>query len=67
MLHRLRGIFALAIWMREGGSTGCDRIGIKPLYYTCQGDASFSPGDQAILAFPASAGHPAGLHHYHPS
>jgi len=44
-----------------------DRIGIKPLYYTCQGGRFlFASEIKAILAFPgiARAVHLPGLHHY---
>ena len=55
MLHRLRGMFALAIWdaREERLWLARDRIGIKPLYYTCQGGRFlFASEIKAILAFP---------------
>jgi asparagine synthase (glutamine-hydrolysing) len=69
MLHRLRGMFALAIWdAREGRLwLARDRIGIKPLYYTCQGGRFlFASEIKAILAFPGipRSVHLPGLHHY---
>ena len=69
MLHRLRGMFALAIWdaREERLWLVRDRIGIKPLYYTCQGGRFlFASEIKAILAFPGipRAVHLPGLHHY---
>ena len=69
MLHRLRGMFALAIWdAREGRLwLARDRIGIKPLYYSCQGGRFvFASEIKAILAFPGipRSVHLPGLHHY---
>jgi asparagine synthase (glutamine-hydrolysing) len=69
MLHRLRGMFALAIWdaRQERLWLVRDRIGIKPLYYTCQGGRFlFASEIKAILAHPGipRAVHLPGLHHY---
>jgi asparagine synthase (glutamine-hydrolysing) len=69
MLHRLRGMFALAIWdtREERLWMARDRIGIKPLYYTSQGGRFlFASEIKAILAFPGiSRGvHLPGLHHF---
>ncbi len=69
MLHRLRGMFALAVWdaREERLWLVRDRIGIKPLYYTCQGGRFlFASEIKAILAFPGipRAVHLPGLHHY---
>lgn len=69
MLDRLRGMFALAIWdtREERLWLARDRIGIKPLYYTCQnGRFLFASEIKAILAFPgiSRAVHLPGLHHY---
>jgi len=69
MLHRLRGMFALAIWdtRDERLWMARDRIGIKPLYYTCQGGRFlFASEIKAILAFPGipRSVHLPGLHHY---
>ncbi len=55
MLHRLRGMFALAIW--DGVDRRLwlarDRIGIKPLYYTTHGGCFlFASEIKALLAFP---------------
>ena len=69
MLHRIRGMFALAIWdtRDERLWMARDRIGIKPLYYTAQGGRFlFASEIKAILAFPgiARAVHLPGLYHY---
>ena len=69
MLHRLRGMFAFAIWDAQDRRLfmARDRIGIKPLYYTCQGGRFlFASEIKAILAFPGipRAVHLPGLHHY---
>lgn len=69
MLHRLRGMFALAIWdtRDERLWLARDRIGIKPLYYTAQqGRFLFASEIKAILAFPGilPAVNLTGLHHF---
>ncbi|MBI2457920.1 MAG: asparagine synthase (glutamine-hydrolyzing), partial [candidate division NC10 bacterium] len=69
MLHRLRGMFALAIWdaREERLWLARDRIGIKPLYYTCRdGRFLFASEIKAILAFPGipRSVHLPGLHHF---
>ena len=69
MLRRLRGMFALAIWDARAERLWLvrDRIGIKPLYYTCQGGRFlFASEIKAILAFPGipRTVHLPGLHHY---
>jgi asparagine synthase (glutamine-hydrolysing) len=69
MLHRLRGMFALAIWdaREERLWLVRDRIGIKPLYYTSQGGRFlFASEIKAILSFPGipRAVHLPGLHHF---
>jgi len=69
MLHRLRGMFALAIWDTRDGRLWLarDRIGIKPLYYTAQqGRFLFASEIKAILAFPGifRSVNLTGLHHF---
>jgi asparagine synthase (glutamine-hydrolysing) len=69
MLHRLRGMFALAIWDARDSRLflARDRIGIKPLYFTCQGGRFlFASEIKAILAFPGipRSVHLPGLHHF---
>ncbi len=55
MVHRLRGMFAFAIW-DEGERTlwlARDRIGVKPLYYTfANGVFLFASEIKALLAYP---------------
>ncbi len=55
MVHRLRGMFAFAIW-DEGERTLWlvrDRIGVKPLYYTfVNGAFLFASEIKALLAYP---------------
>jgi asparagine synthase (glutamine-hydrolysing) len=56
MLHRLRGMFALAIWDERTGRlfAARDRIGIKPFYYTfVDGRFIFGSEIKAIAAHPA--------------
>ena len=40
LTHRLRGMFAVAVWDRDArrGVLVRDRLGIKPLYYAIVGD-----------------------------
>ncbi len=69
MLHRLRGMFAFAIWdtREERLWLVRDRIGIKPLYYTVRdGRFLFASEIKALLAFPGIPRqvHLPGLHHY---
>jgi asparagine synthase (glutamine-hydrolysing) len=69
MLHKLRGMFALAIWDARTRRLWLarDRIGIKPLYFTSQGGRFiFGSEIKAILAFPGlrRAVNLPGLHHY---
>jgi asparagine synthase (glutamine-hydrolysing) len=69
MLHRLRGMFALAIWDARDQRLWMarDRIGIKPLYYTFRdGRVLFASEIKAILAFPGipRAVHLPALYHY---
>lgn len=69
MLHRLRGMFAFALWdsREERLWLVRDRIGIKPLYYTAQGGRFlFASEIKALLAFPGIPRqvHLPGLHHY---
>ena len=53
---RLRGMFAIAIWVRSGGRLilARDRVGIKPLYYCLQdGEIYFGSELKCILLHPA--------------
>jgi asparagine synthase (glutamine-hydrolysing) len=53
---RLRGMFAIAIWVQSEGRLilARDRMGIKPLYYCCQdGEIYFGSEVKCILAHPA--------------
>lgn len=55
-LHRLRGMFAFAIWDERRATLFCarDPFGIKPLYYTRQGTRFiFASEIKAILRHPA--------------
>lgn len=55
MLHRLRGMFAIAIWDEETQELflARDRIGVKPLYYTFAGGRFiFGSEIKAILQCP---------------
>ena len=52
-VERLNGMFAFAIWDRRNKRLFCarDRIGIKPFYYTCNGEKLiFASEIKAILA-----------------
>lgn len=54
-LHKLRGMFAFALWDRAEGTlfAARDRIGIKPLYWTDQGGVfRFASEIKALLADP---------------
>ncbi|GAC1032809.1 asparagine synthase (glutamine-hydrolyzing) [Pseudomonas sp. No.21] len=69
LLHRLRGMFAIALWdvPRRTLYLGRDRVGIKPLYV--QGNSSrllFASEIKAILQVPDVAREidPAALYHY---
>ena len=69
VVHRLRGMFAFAIWdeKRQRLFLTRDRIGIKPLYYTWQqGRFLFGSEIKAILAWPGveRAVEPEALYHY---
>jgi len=69
MLHRLRGMFALAIWdgLTRRLWLARDRIGIKPLYYTTHGGRFlFASEIKALLEFPGSPRevNPHSLYHY---
>ncbi|MDA2936677.1 asparagine synthase (glutamine-hydrolyzing) [Acidobacteria bacterium AH-259-A15] len=69
VVHRLRGMFAFAIWDERQRRLflARDRIGIKPLYYTQQkGCFLFGSEIKAILACPRiePAVEPQALYHY---
>lgn len=51
MLHRLNGMFALAIWDREDRRLTLirDRMGVKPLYYAVHDDTLFFASEQKAL------------------
>lgn len=52
-LNRFNGMFAMALWDRHERKLllARDRYGIKPLYYSCQGNAfAFGSEQKAILA-----------------
>ncbi len=54
-VHKLNGIFAFAVWEqgRERLFLARDRIGVKPLFYTChQGGLLFASEVKTILTYP---------------
>jgi asparagine synthase (glutamine-hydrolysing) len=56
LLHRLTGMFAFGIWDERAGSLllARDRIGIKPVYFTCVvGEFLFGSEIKSLLADPA--------------
>ncbi len=61
MVHRLRGMFAFAIWdtNRRQLFLARDRMGIKPLYYSwCGGDFVFASEPKAFFQHPGIDPHP---------
>jgi asparagine synthase (glutamine-hydrolysing) len=69
MLHRVRGMFAFAIWdaRRQRLFLARDRVGIKPLYWTvADGRFVFGSEIKALLAHPAVEREldPVALYHY---
>ena len=68
-LERLNGMFAFAIWdeKRRKLFLARDRIGIKPLYYSCNNNGvAFASEPKALLQLPWVEGvlDPQGLSHY---
>ncbi|WP_305856952.1 N-acetylglutaminylglutamine amidotransferase [Balneatrix alpica] len=68
-LQRFNGMFALAVWQRDSGEVWLarDRLGIKPLYYTCNSQRLlFSSTLPALLESPQVSREldPTGLHYY---
>src|SRR6195952_4329231 len=68
-VKRFKGMFAFAIWERDGGRVilARDRLGIKPLYYSDNGKRfRFASTLPALLAAGGidTALDPVGLHHY---
>jgi len=68
-LHRLRGMFAFAIWKESERRLflARDRLGIKPLYYLRRADELYFASElKAILAHPEVDRNldPVGLHYY---
>jgi asparagine synthase (glutamine-hydrolysing) len=69
LLHRLRGMFAFALWDEAGERLFCarDRVGKKPLYYhAAPGRFSFASTPRALLARPdvSPAIDPAAIAHF---
>lgn len=69
MLHKLRGMFAFAIWDERTGELWLvrDRIGIKPLYYTSvPGSFLFASEIKALVKHPqvSPALDPTAFYHY---
>jgi asparagine synthase (glutamine-hydrolysing) len=68
-LHKLNGMFAIALWdVRRGRLVlARDRIGIKPLYFAkLRGGVAFGSEPKALLAHPDISRAPnfAAIHHY---
>jgi asparagine synthase (glutamine-hydrolysing) len=68
-LHRLNGMFAVALWDRQARRLflARDRMGIKPLYYAVAGGTLiFGSEPKALLAHPLVTHEPdlEALHHY---
>lgn len=68
-VHRLRGMFAFAMWDERERALWLvrDRIGVKPLYYSATADRfSFASEIKALLAIPGQtrAVHEEALFHY---
>ncbi|UTD29095.1 asparagine synthase (glutamine-hydrolyzing) [Bradyrhizobium sp. WD16] len=68
-LHKLNGMFAIALWDRRARRLllARDRIGIKPLFYAVQGECIvFGSEPKALLAHPDVSRQPdlIALHHY---
>ena len=68
LLHRLRGMFAFALWDERKRRLFCarDRFGIKPFHYTVVGDTLYFASEaKALLPFvPEIATNPAALAEY---
>jgi asparagine synthase (glutamine-hydrolysing) len=69
MVHRLRGMFAFAVWdaRQRRLLLARDRLGKKPLYYRVNGDTlAFASELKALLQDPEISGEidPVALHHY---
>ncbi|MBF0588168.1 MAG: N-acetylglutaminylglutamine amidotransferase [Magnetococcales bacterium] len=68
-VHRLKGMFAFALWEKKSGTTLLvrDRLGIKPLYYVQDGGGlRFASTLPALLKTPNidTRIDPVALHHY---
>lgn len=68
-VHKLRGMFAFALWdgKKQSLFLARDRIGIKPYYYAdCNGTLLFASEIKSILQFPdfPRTVHAQGIHHY---